>query len=266
LLEQELGTMLLHRTGRGVTMTAHGELMLAAANRINREIQDAVSQISDTLALQRGLLSLGGGMTVSLYILPKLLRKFRSLYKNVDLRITTGEADELLRLLRTGQVDLALLTLPIVAEDLEVRPVLKEEMVLVTSRNHALTRVRTIEPKSLRRYPFVLFESGSNTRKVLDEFFLEEQIPVNVVMETENVEIIKAMVASGLGVTLLPYSAIAGELRTGRFAWARIRARRLYRETGWVFPRSDYRPRSVTEVLRVFDQMKHQFGGHPPGR
>ncbi len=251
---------------RGVSLTAHGELVLATANRINREIQDAVSQISDTLALQRGLLSLGGGMTVSLYILPKLLKKFRSLYKNVDLRITTGEADFLLRLLRTGQVDLALLTLPIVAADLEVRPVLKEEMVVVTSGNHALTRSRTIESKSLRRYPFVLFEAGSNTRKVLDEFFLEEQIPVNVVMETENVEIIKAMVASGLGVTLLPYSAIAGELRTGRFAWARVRARRLYRETGWVFPKSQYLPRSVTEVLRVFDLMKHQFGGKPPGR
>jgi DNA-binding transcriptional LysR family regulator len=266
LLEQELGTMLLRRTGRGVTLTPHGEVLLTTANRINREIQDALSQISDTLALQRGLLSLGGGMTVSLYILPKLLKRFRTLYKNVDLRITTGEADVLLRLLRTGQVDLALLTLPIVADDLEVRPVLKEEMVVVTSGNHPLTRRRTIESQSLRRYPFVLFESGSNTRKVLDEFFLEEQIPVNVVMQTENVEIIKAMVASGLGVTILPYSAIAGELRTGRFAWARVRARRLYRETGWVFPRSEYLPRSVSEVLRVFDLMKHQFGGKPPGR
>lgn len=266
LLEQELGTMLLHRTGRGVSLTSHGELLLTAANRINREIQDVVSQISDTLALQRGQLSLGGGMTVSLYILPKLLKKFRSLYRNVDLRITTGEADSLLRLLRTGQVDLALLTLPIVAADLEVRSVLREEMVVVTSGSHVLTRVRTIESKSLRRIPFVLFESGSNTRKVLDEFFLEEQIPVNVVMETENVEIIKAMVASGLGVTILPYSAIAGELRTGRFAWARVRGRRLYRETGWVFPKAQYVPRSVTEVLRVFDLMKHQFGGKPPGR
>lgn len=266
LLEQELGTMLLRRTGRGVSLTAHGELLLSAANRINREIQDAVSQISDTLALQRGLLSLGGGMTVSLYILPKLLKKFRSLYRNVDLRITTGESDLLLKLLRTGQVDLALLTLPIVAADLQVQPVLKEEMVVVTSGNHPLTRRRTVEARNLRRYPFVLFESGSNTRKVLDEFLLEEQSPVNVVMETENVEIIKAMVASGLGVTLLPYSAIAGELRTGRFAWARVRGRRLYRETGWVFPRSDYLPRSVTEVLRVFDSMKHQFGGKPPGR
>src|SRR4029453_5647369 len=68
VLEHELGTLLLRRTGRGVSMTPHGELLLAAANRINREIQDAVSQISDTLALQRGLVSLGGGLSVSLYI------------------------------------------------------------------------------------------------------------------------------------------------------------------------------------------------------
>ncbi len=266
LLEQELGTILLYRGGRGVTLTAHGETMLTTANRINSEIQDAVSQIADARELRRGLLSLGGGMTVALYILPKLLKKFRSRYRNIDLRITTGEADLLLHLLRTRQVDLALLTLPIVGADLEVHPVLKDEMVVVTSGTHVLTRERTVDPKKLGRYPLVLFESGSNTRKVLDDFFLEEQIPANVVMETENVEIIKAMVASGLGITLLPYSAIAGELRTGHFAWARVRARRLYRETGWVYLRSEYLPRAVTEVLRLFDEMKHQFGGKRPGR
>jgi len=266
LLELELGVRLLHRGGRGVTMTAQGELLLATANRINREMQEVVAQISETQELQRGLLSLGGGMTVCLYILPKLLRKFRSTYRNIDLRITTGEADALLRLLRSRAVDLALLTLPIVGADLEVRPVLREEMVVVASRGHAIARARSIEPGVLGRYPLILFESGSNTRKVIDAFLREAQVAANVVMETENVEIIKAMIASGLGVSLLPYAAIAGEVRTGRFAWARIRGHRLYRETGWVYLRSEYVPRSITEVLRVFDTMKDQFGGRPPGR
>ncbi|HEX9161384.1 MAG TPA: LysR family transcriptional regulator [Thermoanaerobaculia bacterium] len=266
LLEQELKTLLLHRTGRGVTLTPDGEVLLNTAHRVNSELQEAVSQISGARELQHGLVSLGGGMTVALYIFPKLLKKFRSLYKNVDLRVTTGETDALLRLLRTRQLDLALLTLPIVAADLEIRPVLKEEMVIVTPTNHVLTRERIVDPKRLARYPFVLFEAGSNTRKEIDDFFLEEEIPVNVVMQTENVEIIKAMVASGLGITILPFSAIAPDLRHGRFAWARIRARRLYRETGWVYLKSEYLPRAVTEVLRVFDEMKRQFGGKPPGR
>ena len=264
LLEYELGTLLLRRTHHGVVLTPDGEILLTTAHRITSEIIDAVSQISGARELQRGVLSLGGGMTVALYVFPKLLKKFRSMYKNVELKVTTGEADSLLRLLRTRQIDLALLTLPIVGPDLEVQPVLKEEMVVIAARNHPLGREHTVDAQKLAQYPFVLFESGSNTRKVIDDFFLEHGIAVNVVMQTENVEIIKAMVASGLGISFLPYAAIAGELRTGRFAWVRVRGRKLYRETGWVYMKSEYVPRAVTEVLRVFDDMKKQFGGNPP--
>jgi DNA-binding transcriptional LysR family regulator len=264
LLEEELGGLLLHRTGKGVTLTGQGELLLKAANRIHRDIQDVAWQISETQKLQRGMLSLGGGMTVCMHVLPRLLKKFRSLYKDVDLRVTSGTSEAILRLVRNHQVDLGLLTLPIVAADLEVQPVLKEEMVVVTAPRHPLTRERTVDAKSLGRYPLVLFERGSNTRKVLDEFFLEQEIPTDVAMETENVEIIKAMVASGLGISVIPYAAIARDMRAGRFGWARLRGRRLYREAGWVYLKSDHVPRAIPEMLRVFDLIKDQFGGKAP--
>jgi DNA-binding transcriptional LysR family regulator len=264
LLEGELGGLLLHRTGKGVTVTAQGELLLKAANRIHRDLQDVAWEISETQKLQRGMLSLGGGMTVCMYVLPRLLKKFRSLYKEVDLRVTSGTSEAILRLVRNHQVDLGLLTLPIVATDLEVQPVLKEEMVVVTAPRHPLSRERTVDAKSLGRYPLVLFERGSNTRKVLDEFFLEQEIPTDVAMETENVEIIKAMVASGLGISVIPYAAIAHDMRSGRFAWARLRGRRLYREAGWVYLKSDHVPRAIPEMLRVFDLIKDQFGGNAP--
>ena len=265
LLEEELGGLLLHRTGKGVTVTAQGELLLKAANRIHRDLQDVAWQISETQKLQRGMLSLGGGMTVCMYVLPRLLKKFRSLYREVDLRVTSGTSEAILRLVRNHQVDLGLLTLPIVATDLEVQPVLKEEMVVVTAPRHPLSRERTVDAKSLGRYPLVLFERGSNTRKVLDELFLEEEIPTDVAMETENVEIIKAMVASGLGISVIPYAAIARDMRAGRFGWARLRGRRIYREAGWVYLKSDHLPRAIPEMLRVFDLIKDQFGGKAPG-
>jgi DNA-binding transcriptional LysR family regulator len=263
LLEQELGTLLLHRTGRGVTITREGEILLGTAKRIDRDIQDVVSRISETQTLQRGSLTLAGGMTVCLYILPKLLRRFRSRYKNIDLRVISASSETILRQIRQHEIDLALLTLPIVAADMEVQPVLKEEMVVVTARKHALARQHSIEPRALGRYPLVLYESGSNTRKVIDEFLLEAGVPSHVVMETENVEIIKAMVASGLGVSIIPYAAIAGDLRSGRFNGARIRTRRLYRETGWIYLRADHQPRAITEVMAVFTEIKNQFGAKP---
>lgn len=265
LLEEELGGLLLRRTGKGATVTGPGELLLKAANRIRRDMQDVLWEISATHAAQRGLVRLAGGMTVCLYILPRLLKAFHTRHKEVELHVTSGTAEGIVRMIRNHQVDLGLLTLPIVAADLEVQPVLKEEMVVVTAPRHPLTRTRSVEPRHLGRYPLVLFEAGSNTRKVLDQLFLEEEIPINVAMETENVEIIKAMVASGLGVSLIPYAAIAQDARRGRFAWARVRGRQLIRETGWVYLKSDAVPRAVREVVRLFDQMKDQFGGRLPG-
>jgi DNA-binding transcriptional LysR family regulator len=263
LLEEELGGALLHRGPKRVALTQPGELLLKMVHRIQRDMTEVVTQISDTHTLHRGSLSVAGGMTVCLYILPRLLKKFRSLYPHVDLRVASGASENIQRQLRNAELDLALLTLPILARDLEVIPVLKEEMVVVTAPGHPLSRERTVEPKSLGRQPLILYETGSNSRKVLDQFFLEEQVPVEVAMETENVEIIKAMVASGLGVSIIPFAAAAKDVRTKRLAQTRVRGRRLYRETGWVYLKSDYVPRTISEMIRVFDTMKEQFGAKP---
>ncbi len=266
LLEEELGGVLLNRRGRKVTLTQAGEELLKSANRLIRDLQDVVWQISETHQLHRGRIRLGGGMTVCIYILPKLLKRFRSRYKQVDLSVTSGTSENILRQIRNQQIDLGLLTLPIVARDLEVRPVLKEEMVVVTAPKHPLSRKTSAYPEDISRYPMILFERGSNTRRVLDQFFEENQIPINIAMETENVEIMKAMVTSGIGITIVPYSAIATDVRRRHFSYNRIAGAKLYRETGWVFAKSDYVPRTVREMLRIFDGMKHQFGKKPPGR
>ena len=264
LLEEELQGLLLHRGARQVTLTQAGELLLRLASRVQQDMQEVASQISETHELRRGTLTLAGGMTVCMFILPRLLKKYRSLYKRVDLRVVSGSSEELQGMLRSHEVDLALLTLPIVAKDLEVRPLLKEELVVVTAPGHPLSRKRTVEPGELGRFPLIVYEPGSNTRKVIDQFFIDQKIPMEIAMETENVEIIKAMVAAGLGITLVPYMAIAREARQRRFAYSRVRGRRLYRETGWVYLKSERVPRTVTEMLRVFDELKGQFGIGPP--
>lgn len=266
LLEGELGGPLLHRSPKGVTLTAEGELLLKTANRIHRDLREAIWEISETKKLKRGQLSVAGGMTVCLYVLPKLLKRFRTLHKDVDLLVTSGSATRILQLVRNHHVDLALLTLPIIGPDLEVRPVLREELVIVTAPKHPLARQHVVDARSLGRYPLVVFEAGSSTRRIIDEFFHAQNIPMNIAMETESVEIIKAMVSSGLGIGLVPYAAIAADIRTHRFGWARVRGHRLHRETAWVYLKSDHVPRSITEVLSVFDKMSAEFGGRPPGR
>ena len=94
---------------------------------------------------------------------------------------------------------------------------------------------------------------------MLDQFLVEHEIPTDLAMETENVEIIKAMVAHGVGISVIPYPAIAKDVRQKRFSYNRIEGQRLYRETGWVYLKLDYVPRTITEMLRIFETMKSQF-------
>ena len=266
LLEAELGGPLLHRSIKGVTLTAEGELLLRTANRIHRDIREAVWEISETQKLKRGQLRIAGGGTVCLYVLPKLLKRFRALHQDVDLLVKTGSTHAVIQLLRNHQLDIALLTLPIVGADLEVRSVLREELVVVTAPKHPLTEHAMIDAQSLAQHPLVLFEPGSNTRLLVDKFFADQQMPMNVAMETESVEIIKAMVASGLGIALVPYVSIAADVKSTRLAWARIRGQRLDREQGLIYLQSDHLPRPLVDVLRVCEDMKAELGVKPPAR
>ena len=107
-------------------------------------------------------------------------------------------------MLRSGAGDLGLVTLPVDATDLVSVPVLQEELLLVTYPAHPLAKKRQIVPADLDKQPFILFETGSITRRLVDEFFTRERIEPDIVMETENVEIIKAMVRNGLGISIVP--------------------------------------------------------------
>jgi DNA-binding transcriptional LysR family regulator len=75
-------------------------------------------------------------------------------------------------------------------------------------------------------------------------------------MDTENVEIIKAMVKTGLGIGIVPYQAIDREVRSGQFFCARIEGHELWRETGWVYARSNRVPRMIHELLTAYDEIK----------
>jgi DNA-binding transcriptional LysR family regulator len=137
--------------------------------------------------------------------------------------------------------------------------------LLVAPAGHRLANGKAIPPAALVRQPFILFEGGSNTRRVIDEFFVRADIKPRVVAETENVEIIKSMVASGLGISIVPYQSIAREIRGGSLSVARIEGQTLVRETGWAHLKSDRVPRMVREMMDTLTRILPRLRLAPPG-
>ncbi len=260
LLEAELNEPLFWRIKRKVRITPAGEALLQLALRVFDDIRDTTERLSESQQKLTGTIRLVGGMTVSIYVFPTLLKEFQRLHPDVDVKVMTGPADRLVRRLRAGTVDLGLLTLPVDQADLITRPVMREELMLVTYPGHPLAQKKKIEPPDLNRLPFILYESGSNTRRVIDEFFVREQVQPRIVMETENVEIIKAMVQSGIGATLISDQAIEREVKAGALIAHHMGGRPLVRETGWVYLKANRVPRKISEMTRVLDELLPKMG------
>jgi DNA-binding transcriptional LysR family regulator len=271
LLEEELGEPLFLRVGRRVRMTPAGESLVQLGQRVFQDIRETTGAITDDTRTLRGRLRLAGGMTVCLYVLPLLLRHLKRVYPGLDVRLTVATVGRAVDEIRAGRVDVGLLTLPVEEPDLVTVPVLVEELLVVTMPTHPLARRRRLQARDLAGQPFVLFETGSATRRVIDSFFVTAKIEPRVVMDTENVEILKAMVKTGLGISIVPYQAIAREVRARQFYCARIEGYELARHTGWVYARTHRVPRVIQEVLTAFDQIKGRLqlapkrtAGSPP--
>lgn len=259
LLEAELGEPVFHRIGRRIRITPAGESLLQLSHRVFQDLADTVSTIRDTRESLRGTMRLVGGMTVCLYVFPMLLAEVRRRHPDLDLKITVGSGERSIALLRSGAADLGLVTVPVDAADLVSLPALREELLLITYPAHPLARKRDIRSADLDRQPFILFEAGSITRRLVDEFFTREGLEPEIVMETENVEIIKAMVEHGLGISVIPWQSAAAAVRTKQLHCSRIAGHALFRDTGWLYPKMRRLPRAVSEVMRVFEEIRPRF-------
>jgi DNA-binding transcriptional LysR family regulator len=256
LLEEELGEPLFLRVGRTVRMTAAAESLVQLGKRVFQDVRETVGIITDRTRELRGTLRLSGGMTVCLYVFPPLLKHLRRTHPQLDVRLRVATAEQSIHEIRAGRVDAGLLTLPIEESDLVTVPVMREELLVVMPPRHPLARRRRVAPRDLAGQPFVLFEVGSATRRVIDQFFASEKIEPTIVMDTENVEIIKAMVKTGLGIGIVPYQAIAREVQLGQFFCARAEGHELVRETGWVYARATRTPRMIDELLTAFQHIQ----------
>jgi DNA-binding transcriptional LysR family regulator len=256
LLEEELGEPVFHRIGRRIRITPAGESLLQLSHRVFQDLHETVSGISDKRESLRGTMRLVGGMTVCLYVFPALLAEVRRIHPNLDLKITVGSAERSIAMLRAGAGDLGMITLPVEATDLIAVPVLEEELLLITYPSHPLAKKKSIAPADLDKQAFVLFETGSITRRLVEAFFTREGIHPEIIMETENVEIIKAMVRHGLGISIIPWQAAAADVRAGHLFCSRIAGHSLVRQTGWLYPKMSRLPRTVSEVVRVFESVR----------
>ncbi|MGP4004161.1 LysR substrate-binding domain-containing protein [Streptomyces sp. 8N706] len=225
-LEDALGVQLLERTTRKVLLSPAGERLAART----RTVLDAVGALMEEADAARapftGVLRLGVIPTVAPYLLPTVLRTVHERYPDLDLQVHEEQTASLLDGLAHGRLDLLLLAVPLGAPGVTELPLFDEDFVLVTPHDHWLGGRGDIPREALRELDLLLLDEGHCLRdQALDicrEAGREDGAPVTT--SAAGLATLVQLVAGGLGVTLLPRTALRVEtgrseqLSTGYFA------------------------------------------------
>ncbi len=217
-LEEEVGERLFDRSGREVRLTPAGEILLEAAERIFALAEDATRRITDARVSDEGTVTVACGDTVTLYLLPPVLSEFRRRFPKADVAVRNHGSREVVDLVWKGQADFGVATAPPHLDPaLEAAPLLDEALVLAFPPDHRLAKKGIASLSEIDGEASVLLAKPSVTRSIVDRALREANVRLVPAMESGNLEVVKAYVARGFGLTLLPAMAVS-DLDRGRLA------------------------------------------------
>jgi DNA-binding transcriptional LysR family regulator len=210
-LEQELGSQLVTRTTRKVSLTAAGELFLEHARGCLMLLNDGVQAVRSQDGVVRGRLHLGILQSLIPYVqLAALLQRFHSLYPEVEFAVRALSTEAVPALVRSGYVDLSFQAITGKEQwpGVQVIPYAQDSLVAICSSKHALAKSSSVRLETLSHESFVDLTPERALRKLVDQIFTQHHLSRSSVYQVSDIETQLYFVAHGLGVAIVP-SALA---------------------------------------------------------
>lgn len=250
-LAEELHAELFVRRGKRLVPTPAALRLAERAKEIVRLMGHIQQEFENDVTKDSRPFHFATGVTTLIYQLGGPLRQLRKRFPNAELRVTVSVTEEMIAGLHDRRFDLALISLPVPEDNLQIIPLFDEELLIVrpSLKKAASNHIRSVQAAELSSVPFLLYPKRSNVRRTIDEFFREIGVLPRVQMEAEDTEGIKRLVESGFGYSILPEHALGG--RSHFFQKLRVDGRRLTRKLALAMVRTES-PRKLTESITEF--------------
>ncbi len=210
-LEADMGVVLFERLSKQVILTEAGRALWPRARRIIQEMADCRQVIADLGGAVSGVLHLATSHHIGLHRLPSFLRQYSLAYPQVEFALTFTDSESGCAAVVEGRLEMAVVTLPQEpAAKLRLHKIWDDPLAVMVSCDHPLAAGGTA--RDLRRYPAIVPERGSETRRLIDASLLAAGLGFRTGMETNYLETIRMLVAAGLGWSVLPLSMHSKEL------------------------------------------------------
>lgn len=251
-LEQYLGVQLIERGTRRASMTTAGERIVARARAMleaSDDIVEIAKSFADPLA---GRLRLALLPTIGPYLLPRVTPRLRKALPRLELMLYEYQTATLLARLRAGEIDAGILALPVDLDGLDVMPLYDEPFVLAAPSTHRLAKSGPLRTADLAGEAVLLLEDGHCLRDQALDVCNRVGMHEKQDFRATSLETLRQMVASGVGVTLLPELATRGAYGAARGITVRAFARPApMRRIGAVWRTTSARREAIEAVARV---------------
>ena len=211
-LEESLDCQLFDRLGKNIQLTQAGEALIPSYRRILAEIDETERIVSSLRTRVSGHLKFGTSHHIGLHRLPPVLRQYTREFPDVELDIQFMDSEQAAALILKGSIELALITLPDeIEKPFTTIPVWADPMEVVVAPDHPLAKLKPVSVRQLTRYGVLIQSHSTHTRNIIDEA-LKLKDDIKIIMESNYLETIKAMIQNGLGWGVLPESMIDDSL------------------------------------------------------
>ena len=206
-LEAAIGEKLFTRLKRRAVLTPAGEMTFKRAVRIIDEFEELKRELSDAHGLKRGAVTVGVLPTISPYLLPHVISRFAEACPALEMVIHEDMTVNLLRMIDVCELDLGIMSLPISNDGFEVETLFTEELLLAVEAKHPLAVKAKACLSDLEKERFILMKEGHCLGDQILSFCTKNDLRLQIVLRSSQIETIQSLVMSGLGMSLVPQMA-----------------------------------------------------------
>lgn len=241
-LEEDLGRRLFDRLPRKAVLTDAGQLLYERATEIIASVEDATKILQEADPLEGGHLAVGAIPTVAPHLLPAVVKSFVQRFPKVEVTVKEDLRGRLLSAVIDGKLDIAIMAAPVDDEHVECEPLLEEPLLLTLPASHRLAGKSRVKIADLNKERFVVLHEGHQLSRLVQSLFEHDTTGPNISCVGSQISTIQAMVAMGLGVSLLPRMAVRDDRSSKRV----------------------YLPLADAEPMRKLIAVQHRHRHHSP--
>lgn len=253
-LESDLECSLIERVGRSVLLTPAGEHLFKEATRILNDLKRTRQEVESISAWGRGRLRISASVTACEFLLPSILREFKECFPEAPIQIAPADSPEARQLLRSHQVDLALVVGDGEEGGFQSQQLFSDELHFVVGSAHPWARAQKFDPKTVSEQPFILYNRNSLTFKLIEQHFQQRRWQLHGFIEMGSMNAIKELIKIGLGVGLLPRWIVDKELQEGSLCAIPLTRPRLKRNWNLIRLEAKKNSRLQRKPFRAFAQ------------